>query len=285
MLGERHGRTLQSGIVTAPAWLDELDLHAGPPAAAMGTRTLDDGRWLLVDDDWIGQRDEARALLRERRDDVLAPSAVAPVVEELAGRIDRWLATHHPELADDAHAGEADPLAAARLRVAEDLCVLVPGGGGWILESGAVCFPSYWRLRDKVGRPLGFVHEPVPGYPGPFAARVDTFLGRLRPGQGVWRRNWSIHRRPDLFAPTYERVDQPPPAERWLRTEHQTLLRLEEHDAVVFAIRTQQVPIARLRARPDIAAALAAALRGWSDEQRAYKGAAVDDALLAWLAD
>lgn len=260
-------------------WFDELDLHAGLPEAAMGTRSLDDRRWLLVDEDWPGQREESRRLLGDRRSEVLAPGAEEAAVE-LGDRIDRWLAAHHPGLVDDAHVAERDPLAAAAMRVAEDLCLLTPGAGGWVLAAGCVCFPSYWRLADKVGRPLLAVHEPVPGYAGRLADRVDAFLGRLRPGQGVWRRNWSIHDDPALFAPVHG------PAvgrERWLRTEYQTLLRLERAEAVVFTIRTQQVPLAALAARPDRCADLAAALRAWSPAQRAYKGAAVDESVLGWL--
>ncbi|HET7720793.1 MAG TPA: heme-dependent oxidative N-demethylase subunit alpha family protein, partial [Acidimicrobiales bacterium] len=126
-------------------WFDELDLHAGPPEAAMGTRSLADERWLLVDGDWPVQREEARRLLRERRADVLAPGA-HDAATELGDRIDRWLAAHRPDLVDDAHRAEPDPLAAAAMRVAEDLCLLTPGPDGWVLAAGCVCFPSYWRL-------------------------------------------------------------------------------------------------------------------------------------------
>ena len=260
-------------------WFDELDLHAGPPEAAMGTRALEADRWLLVDDDWLAQREASRRLLGARRAEVLAPGA-AEAAEELGARIDAWLAARHPGLVDDAHLAEPDPLAAAAMRVAEDLCVLTPGADGWVLAAGCVCFPSYWRLADKVGRPLLDVHEPVPGYAGRLAGRVDAFLGRLRPGQGVWRRNWSIHDDPALFAPVHG-----PPAgdDRWLRTEYQTLVRLERTEAVVFTIRTQQVPLSALASRPDRCAALAGALRAWTPAQRAYKGAAVDGAVLDWL--
>jgi hypothetical protein len=135
-----------------------------------------------------------------------------------------------------------------------------------------------------VGRPLGAVHDPVPGYGGALAERVDGFLGRLRPGQGVWRRNWSIHDTPELFVPVRPSPGRRvAPPSRWLRSEYQTLVRLEESRAVVFTIRTQQVAVAELAARPDRCVALAAALRGWTDAQHAYKGAAVDEALLAWL--
>lgn len=247
----------------------------------MGTRALDDARWLLVDDDWASQRDQARRLLDERREDVLAGSAPA-AADALLAEVHRWLATHAPSVADD-DGGDLDALAAARRLVAEDLCVLTPEAGGWVLAAGAVCFPSYWRLREKVGRPLGFVHEPVPGYAGGLEARVDGFLGRLRDGQGVWRRNWSIHRTPELFVPAYESVPLPTPDERWLRTEYQTLRRVPGVDAVAFTIRTQQAPVGVLRQRPDLANTMAAALRAWTDRQRAYKGGAVDEALLQWL--
>jgi hypothetical protein len=259
--------------MSAPAWVDELDLHAGPPEAAMGTRVLDESRWFLVDDEWAAQRDEARALLQTRRAEVLA-GAVPDADAELDARIRDWLGV------DDA-VEDRDALARARSRVADDLCLLTPSDEGWLLAAGAVCFPSYWRLGEKVGRPLAAVHDSVPGYPGPFAGRVDGFLGRLRPGQGVWRRNWSIHDVPDLHLPSHP-VTTAGPA-RWLRSEYQTLLRLEEAAAVVFTIRTQQVPLTDLADRPDVCAGLASAVRGWTPAQGAYKGSAVDGAVLTWL--
>jgi hypothetical protein len=97
----------------------------------------------------------------------------------------------------------------------------------------------------------------------------------------VWRRNWSIHDDAELFAPVHPNVGVR--RGRWLRSEYQTLLRLESTGAVVFTIRTQQVALDRLAARPDRCAALAAALRAWTPAQRAYKGAAVDGQLLHWL--
>lgn len=252
----------------------------------MGTRALDESRWLRVDNDWAGQRIAARRLLAERRDHVLLSGAgTDAAAREVGARVDRWLAAWQPDLVERWHVDEDDPLAAARMHVAEDLCILTPDARGWVLAAGAVCFPSYWRLEEKVGGRLADVHGPVPGYAGPLADRVDTFLGRLRPGQGVWRRNWSIHATGALFVPTHAHDDGrlPAPEQRWLRSEYQTLLRLEDTDAVVFTIRTQQVPIARLAARPDRGAALAAALRAWTDEQRTYKGDAVDEALVDWL--
>ncbi|MFP5321594.1 MAG: heme-dependent oxidative N-demethylase family protein [Acidimicrobiia bacterium] len=278
-----------------PSWLDELDLHVGAPDASMGTRALGLDDWFVVDDDWEPQRAEAAALIAERPNDVLVgldhPAVAAPSADLL--HLVRRHVTSRPGLPVPPQArgsvgqnGTGHPLVEARTLVADDLCLLLPDGDRWLLAAGAVCFPSYWRPAEKVGRPLADVHEPVPGYPGALADRVDGFLGRLRPGRGVRRRNWSVHVVPDLHVPTWRAPEvRPGPGERWLRSERQALVRLEGHDAVVFSIRTQQVPVAALAGRPDVCAGLAAALRGWSPAQRTYKGGAVDDALLAWLDD
>jgi dimethylamine monooxygenase subunit A len=258
----------------APDWLDELDLHVGPPDASMGTRALELDRWFVVDDDWEPQRALAARLVAEQRDVVVVGTgdpAVRSPSEELRGLVREEGVGEHP-------------LVAARLGVADDLCLLVPDRGRWVLAAGCVCFPSYWRPAAKVGRPLTDVHGGVPGYPGALADRVDGFLSRLAPGRAVWRRNWLIHDGPELHVPERDATRaRPAPGERWLRSERQVLVRLVEHDAVVFSIRTQQVPVAVLAERPDTCGALADALRGWSDAQRAYKGHAVDDALVTWL--
>jgi hypothetical protein len=280
--------------LVAPAWLDELDLHVGPPDASMGTRALDLDRWFLLDDEWEAQRAEAARLLATEHDEVLVGPAgpdLVPAAVELHDVIRAWLASHGgsrgsgpPAVRDPRDVREV--LAATRPLVADDLCLLVPGEDGWRLAAGCVCFPSYWSPAERIGGPLAGVHAPVPGYPGALAGRVDGFLGRLRPGQGVWRRNWLVHDVADLHLPRWvDSVERPTPVPtgRWLRSERQALVRLPTAAAVVFTIRTQQVPVAVLEQRPDVARSLAAAIRGWSDEQRSYKGSAVDDALLEWL--
>lgn len=252
----------------------------------MGTRALDPDRWFLVDAEWEAQRAEADRLVGIARDEVLVGTpapGLAEATQELDDVVRRWLG-ERPSAPGGSDA--LGVLATTRLLVADDLCLLLPGTDGWQLAAACVCFPSYWRPADRVGHPLDVVHESVPGYRGSLAGRVDGFLGRLRPGQGVWRRNWLVHDVADLHLPRWVAgVDRPTPVPeaRWLRSERQTLVRLPITEAVVFTIRTQQVPMVLLRQRPDAAPRLAAAIRGWSAEQRAYKGAAVDEALLAWL--
>jgi hypothetical protein len=117
------------------------------------------------------------------------------------------------------------------------------------------------------------VHAPVAHYADELASRVDTFIARLSSDRPVWRRNWSIHDDPSYFlpAPTPPRGVRPPDG-LWLRSERQTLRRLTSADAVLFTIRTQQVPLGELAERPDVALRLADAIAAWSPELRAYKG-------------
>ncbi len=75
-----------------------------------------------------------------------------------------------------------------------------------------------------------------------------------------------------------------PPEGLWLRSERQTLRRLTSADVVLFTIRTQQVPLAALDERPDVAHRLAAAIGAWSPQLQAYKGGHGALAAHGWLA-
>lgn len=270
-----------SDVEPAPAWLDELGFEPGPPWHAMGTRALAEDRWLLVDERRTDELARKRALLDTAHDVVSAhlPGDAAGDAAREAADVVAAAAGHplDPSL---------PPLEAAALVVQEDLCVLVPDAGGWRVVAGVVCFPSMWRLTDKVGLHLTDVHGPVPSYASELAARVDRFLDRLRPERPVWRRNWLLHDSSELHVP-----DPPPshgapavPDDLWLRSERQALRRLARTGAVLFTIRTQQAPLACLASRPDVAAAMAGAVRAWSDDLVAYRGAAAwRTPATAWL--
>lgn len=252
----------------SPAWLDELALEPGPPWLTMGTRGLDPVAWLLADDDRNRELALKGDLLATRHEDVFAaldsPAVVAASQEVLALIVAATGAEADPSL---------HPLNAAGRLVQEDLCLLVLRDGSPHLDAASLCFPSYWRLRDKLGRPLADVHGPVAHYGDELAAKVDRLLRRLSPDRPVWRRNWSIHDDPTLFLPDSTPPSQVPvPHGLWLRSERQTLRRLITADVVLFTIRTQQVPLAVLTQRPDIAHRMADAITAWSPELQAYKG-------------
>ncbi len=266
-------------VPAAPSWLDELAFGEGPPWHAMGTRSLPEERWLVIDDEREAQLAGKQVLLDSVHEVVAGSTAGAQEASAEAAR----LVAEAVGLPLDRR---RDPLEAAALLVQEDLCVLTRGADGWVVVAGVVCFPSLWRLPDKIGLHVTAVHGPVPAYDTELAARVDRSLDRLRPERPVWRRNWLLHDSPELHLPEPPPSHGPPsvPGDLWLRSERQALRRLPETGAILFTIRTQQAPLACLASRPAVATGMAGAVRSWSDELVAYRGAAGWRApVLAWL--
>lgn len=267
------------GSTPVPSWLAELQIEAGPPWHAMGTRALDESRWLAPDDERDVQLAQKRDLLDHARGDVVV---TGPGVEAACSEVAQLVSVATGEAPDPSR----PPLEGAALLVQEDLCVLVRHDGVWRLEAGVVCFPSMWRVADKLGLPVTAVHGPVPGYADELAGRVDRFLDRLRPDHPVWRRNWLVHDSPELHltTPPVHRGAPEVPGGLWLRSERQTLRRLPVSDAILFTIRTQQAPFAVVAARPPVAAGIARAVRSWSVELVTYRNAAAwREPVLVWL--
>jgi dimethylamine monooxygenase subunit A len=177
------------------------------------------------------------------------------------------------------------PLEAAALLVPDDLVVLVRSGGAWRLAAGVVCFPSHWSLPTKLGLPVTEVHSPVPHYADELSGRVQRFLHGLSADRPVWRRNWTVHASAELHAPYPVATNGPiTPQEHWLRSERQVLAALPLSGGILFTIGTQQVPLAVLSERPDVASRLATALRSTPPDLASYRFGGLDiDAIATWL--
>ena len=258
----------------APAWLDQLELTPAPPHVKMLTRSLGSD-WLIADQ----YRDMELALrirlLDEQHDLVFAvnPNADDAAAETLA-LVEPWLRDNGlPPPPEGFH-----PLEAAGRAIQEDLCLMVRRDGSWHLDGAALCFPSFWSLTEKFGRPTIDVHEGVAHYEDELASRVDRFFDRMRPGQTVWRRNLSVKPYPLLFVPLPKRA-QPvgdlgtteDGSPFWLRSEWQTLQMLPRSGAILFTIKLQLAPASVLMDRRDRAADLLAMYRSWDDEMVRYK--------------
>ena len=246
------------------AWIDEITWSPeGPPWLAMGLSRIDEASWLLPDaarDDELAQR---RALLADRHHEVFAAlDHTRPAAAETLDLVLGWERRHRPDLAGDPVDPALHPLEAAGRRTQEDLVLMVRRDGSAHLDAAVLCFPSHWRLRDKIGGSALAIHGPVPRYADDLAEKVDRFLDRLRPDVLVARRNWSVHTDDALFSPDPPESPDPVPEDQvgqglWLRSERQTLRRLPQTGAVLFTIRVQQAPFAAFAAHPAAAAAMA----------------------------
>ncbi len=207
-------------------WFDEIDLDPTRSSLVMGTRALGDRPWLVAD----AQRDVELALkarlCAERHDEVFAalpgtevagaaaenlvrsglvqataprplttsgPGSAATIsTRPKSGDLGPAESPRSPDLDDDGMGGGLHPLDRAGRSLQEDLCLLRRRDDGWYLEAASLCFPSRWRLADKIGRHITEVHGPVEGYVDQLASKVDRLFDRLT-DRPVMRRNWYIH--------------------------------------------------------------------------------------------
>jgi len=189
----------------------------------------------------------------------------------------------------DVDAPPLHPLDLAGRLVAEDLCLLQANDEGYRLIAASLCFPNRWHLEEKIGRPLDFIHAPVPGYAPALERPVTHFFAALKPGRILARVNWGIADDPARFQPVGREADAAVTAANagsvlYLRLERQTLRRLPQSGAVLFTIATEITPLDRVIATRDDANDLAGAIRDMSPAMLRYKHlTAAAPVLLAWL--
>ena len=141
------------------------------------------------------------------------------------------------------------------------------------VAAGAVCFPSSWKLKDAVGRPVHAVHDHVPRLNPQIGDKIDRFLRQLAPGRAFRRENWSLTRTAERnYHPALRR--RPLDAtvaldELFLRIEHQLFTGVP--GGILMGIRIETCPLADLAADPAAWNAAAGKVRTMPDDVAAYK--------------
>jgi dimethylamine monooxygenase subunit A len=276
-----------------------------PYQMRMGLQPLPSEQWIEIDGAFAAQLSAKRALLEMCHDEVFQALPDAQFAsDETLRLLLQHLREHHSDrfefdgaLVRNRTTGERwdigrsplHPLDQAGRLVQEDFCILQPDGEHYRLTAGAVCFPSNWRLADKIGQRLADVHGPVPGYADKLEKPVDRFFNNLSADALVWRANWAIHDNPALFRrshdPTPTTVTSNNAGEAlWFRVERQTLRRLPESGAVLFTIRTHLTQLRQAICDSKSARDLAAVIRSMPDAVLGYRSMnGFQPALLDWL--
>lgn len=246
----------------------------------IGLEPLDPDGWLEIDARRDAQLQEKARLIAERRTDVFQEEAGSRAAQHEVAALIR------AHLAERGFAGGGDsdepPLLYVSRHVQEDLCLLQRDQTGWRLTAASLCFPSGWSLREKIGLPMGAIHDDVPGYPGRMADMVARIFDNLRANQPVTRQNWSIYGDDRLYQPQSDAdplerfpVGEPCKDRAFIRVERQTLRRLPITGAILFTIGVHLAPFSKLtehaRGR-ELAASLRAQLLALTPEQSDYKG-------------
>jgi hypothetical protein len=244
---------LQDSLPDAP-WCD--------PAAwrLPGIQPLEPEEWLIRDEAFAGQMALRDRLIGTREADVhaLLPRAHGAAEECLATALATLCRDPGYRIGAEAAVrpdgmtvplDRTSPLLTLGRLVQADICLMQEGEAGHVLTGAILCFPAYWTLAEKIGRPLVPIHRPVPAYDGDLARRVQRLFDAIRPDRALWRANAHLYLHPDLFTP---KTESDPPRRcglaeaRYVRSERQTLRRLPESGAVVFAIHTRMVAIGSL---------------------------------------
>lgn len=231
------------------------------------------------------------------------PGALAADAGRVIARVLGWtvawrdaslhaLPNAHPEAGACLAALPAAQRLAALLSLALHEDVAIVDGRSATLPWLAVCLPSHWAPRDKLGRSFAAVHAPVADNATLLAA--GEHLLRLVCQPQRWERFvWTITPHAGL-----DRHPQRHAQEAWLgsaagvlaqahwRTEHQSFIPMPALQQALFTIHVEVQPLAGAIATPQRAAALHAALASMSDAVLAYRElAAAREPLLAWLAE
>lgn len=286
-----------------------VPLDGKPFRMTLGLRALDPADWIEVDAHRASEMAQKQVLLRDRHADVVAtlPAGDAGSRETWQALTSHLLAHFPHRYTDVAREGsrvvalrdgdtgelvdvrQLHPIDACGRIVQEDVVLMRKQGVDWVLVAASVCFPSRWRLADKVGKNLAGIHGPVPGYAEQIGNPVDVMFDKLMVGRPMWRLNWTLLDDAELHQPVADR-DRPrgigevdPGSLLHFRVERQTLTKLPESGDIVFTIRTYVQRLADLGG-PEVFAHLATAMRSADPDMVAYKGwTDLLDPTLAWL--
>jgi hypothetical protein len=285
-----------------------LPFDDAPYRMALGLTTAAAADWFEIDTLYHAELAQRRHLLTHQRPDVFAAQpashaarreALTMIVENLTTHHSDWFSRDGATLINHLTGEhwrldppEDDPLVIAGLLVQEDLCVIQLDGETPIFTAATLCFPSRWRLTEKIGKPLGAVHRPVPLYADRLERPVDRFMRHVREGHIATRLNWSVLDDSALFQPAGKwRVDVNATVTAanageslYLRVERQTLRRLPDSTAVLFGIRVHVYRLDTAITSTVHARRLAGAIRALPDEIARYKSlGTIREAALAWL--
>jgi len=205
--------------------------------------------WLRVDDAYAAQMAYRTDLLAQKREAVLwmDPSAL-PAAREVLDTILGVLPSFGFEVGARVRCPDGrvvvpdwdQPLLTVGHLIQQDVCVMDKRGAEHVLTGAVLCFPANWLLAEKAGRPLIGIHDRVEEYDTGLARRVQRLFDGVQVGRPLWRFNRLPYGDPDLHQPQRQDGDLP---KQFIRSERQTILRLPQTRAVVFAIHTFVVPI------------------------------------------
>ncbi|WP_417519949.1 heme-dependent oxidative N-demethylase family protein [Minwuia sp.] len=273
---------------------------------SLGLKVLDPADWIEIDGNHESELAQKRALLTDRQNDVFqALEGSQSAQADLMANLQQHLLIHHADrfrpdgasvrnltTGDTISVDPLSPLRSAARLVQEDILLLQPSSEGHRLIAALLCFPTRWKLADKLGNVLSAIHDPVPGYAEKLARPMDRLFAGLTPERWLWRQNFSLLDDPALFQPGGHfkqgaGKDLSPHTigeQLWFRVERQTVRLLPETGTTVFTVRIHQARLSEVVHNSSRAADLISTIDAMPEEMKRYKSLpGFEKALRAWL--
>jgi len=250
-----------------------LPFLSGPASLAPGLKPIPAEHLIAPDTEagiWLPEK---RQIMRTHREDVFGSVLPEAALAEAAA-----LVTAHLPPSEE---NWPTPLEAAAACVSDDLCLLQRGEDGlWRLQAASLVAPTFWLLSEKLGQPLGGLHDPVPEANPGLVGRIARMFDALRPGQVLERFNWTVQAGPARFTPSsapLKALAAATPDEAaldvlHLRVERQTISKLPESGLLLFTIRIAVDPLRAALSSPRNVSAFRTAWEGTAPALANYKG-------------
>ena len=88
--------------------------------------------------------------------------------------------------------------------------------------------PVYWKLSDKIGKPLLSIHKPVKTLNSKIGNSINKFISQSPLLKPFVRENWFVHEDTDRFHDHSERLKGNDPSNWFIRTERESICKFSE---------------------------------------------------------
>lgn len=270
--------------IRTPPYLPFLD---GAPDLTPGLKPIALTDWLAPDTEaphWLAQKHD---IMRTQRGQVFTDNGIGHLGDGVLARVSAATEGGIVDASHDSFEDWPTPLEQAAAMVSDDLCIMRKDEGQWALQAASLCAPTFWRLGDMLGKPLGGLHADVPGADRALVPRVARMFDGLQGGIVLERFNWTVQASAGRFTPDGTPLKALATAAHdvdaldilHLRVERQTICRLDEAH-ILFTIRVCIDPLRAALDTPSHVVAFQAAWEGISPGLAAYKGWPVYDRLV-----
>ncbi|MEH6524693.1 MAG: DUF3445 domain-containing protein [Sneathiella sp.] len=248
----------------------------------LGLRALKDRSWLHEDQHRHADLLEKDRILTKHYDHVVATHPkTLEAQQEILELVRTERQNTFPDTASQVPPKSPEiPIVTAARQVQEDLVLMQESDNGYILTAACVCFPTGWNLREKIGKPIMAIHEPIPELNERIGSSIDRFFQNLKEGKKVERFNWGLYDCPDLFQPAWirdthrsdPRIDFENIGQKvFFRVERQTLQRLPKDTGILFTIRIFTNTLADVASDKTRASRLSQSLQTMPESVKEYK--------------